>query len=95
MNIFRGGFWGHTMGPKRAILGHKTFSLLFFSCPYIRLRETLVIVPSDRSSADLVMQPQHSPYCFTMAVIIKQQLWHKQEEDRCQGVFLKEFNQVC
>ena len=31
--LFRGDFWGQKRGPKRAIFGHKKFSLLFFSCP--------------------------------------------------------------
>ena len=31
--LFRGDFWGQKGGPKRAIVGHKKFSLLFFfSC---------------------------------------------------------------
>ena len=31
--LFRGTFGGQKGGPKRAIFGHKKFSLLFFSCP--------------------------------------------------------------
>ena len=30
--LFRVDFWGQKRGPKRAIFGHKKFSLLF-SCP--------------------------------------------------------------
>ena len=33
--LFRGDFWGQQRGPKRGIFGHKKFSLLFFSCPYV------------------------------------------------------------
>ena len=32
VNFFRGIFW-FRRGPKRAIFGHKQFSLLFFPCP--------------------------------------------------------------
>ena len=32
--LFRGDFGGQKGSPKRAIFGHKKFSLLFFSCPY-------------------------------------------------------------
>ena len=32
--LFRGDLWGQKRGPKRAIFGHKKFSLLFFSSPY-------------------------------------------------------------
>ena len=31
--LFRAEFWGQKGCPKRAIFGHKKFSLLFFSCP--------------------------------------------------------------
>ena len=31
-NLFRGDFGGQKQGPKRAIFGHKKFSLLFCSC---------------------------------------------------------------
>ena len=33
-STFSGGFWGQKRGPKRAIFGHRKFSLLFFPCPY-------------------------------------------------------------
>ena len=33
--LVRADFRGQKRGPKRAILGHKKFSLLFVACPYI------------------------------------------------------------
>ena len=45
--LFSGGFWVQKGRPKRAIFGHKKFSLLFFfSCPYLKSH-------SERSSGEV------------------------------------------
>ena len=36
--LFRGHFWGQKRGPKRAIFGHKKFSLLFFFLPLKKIK---------------------------------------------------------